>query len=162
MGENLQGKPRHAWGVTGMQPWSVPSPDSSSAKFPLNLSQLGEGSRPRLGGQLLPAKVETRSRQRRDHSRPPCQPARLLCRKPQPGPCQQQTAVSPASGGQASGIEMPADLSPGEDSAPGSWTATVSLGHLPLRRRGGRAPVSPPLLVRTQISAWGPHPQGLS
>ena len=31
MGENLQGKPRHAWGVTGMQPWPVPSPDSSSA-----------------------------------------------------------------------------------------------------------------------------------
>lgn len=43
MGENLQGKPRHAWRVTGTQPLPVPSPDSSSAMFPLNLSHQGKG-----------------------------------------------------------------------------------------------------------------------
>ena len=43
MGENLQGKPRHTWRVTGTQPRPVPSPDSSSAMFPLNLSHLGKG-----------------------------------------------------------------------------------------------------------------------
>ena len=52
-------------------------------------------------------------------------------------------------------IKVLADLVPGEGSLPGLYSATFSLCPHKSQRA---ALVSPPLLIRTLIPSWGPHP----